>query len=92
MRPRPELRRPSACGLASTRPLPSVKIQAPESDVPMQLRAPRLLWLTIATVLLAVVAAGLSFGIPGYRHWRAVQDVTHHAGAFWIICSRANVG
>ena len=65
---------------ASARQATSGEIRAPEPDVPMQLRDPRFLWLTVATVALVVVAAGLPYGIPVYRQWSALDQIERYRG------------
>src|SRR5690242_3784479 len=46
----------------------------------MQFRAPRLLWLTILTVLLAVVVVGLRFGLPVYRRHEVLEEIKRRGG------------
>src|SRR5690349_6322611 len=45
----------------------------------MHLSLARPLWLTIPTVVLAVVAVGLPFGIRAYRQWSALQKLRQYA-------------
>jgi hypothetical protein len=55
-------------------------------------RIPRPLWLGVAAVVLIVVAAGLSFGLPIYRQHAAIREIgrlggsgeVHYKGPQWL--------
>jgi hypothetical protein len=46
----------------------------------MQLRLPCPLWFAVCAVVLVIVAVGLTFGIPAYRQWSAIDQIEHYRG------------